>query len=434
MLPRLSVDTNRAFQLFQVLRQLAIIVIAIALARSGLSQQAIGNYELLFFLLYTVSFFWISGCAQALLTRYTQLPDSDRSRLLFQVFLFSTALSVGIIGLLYWQQETVLNLLVQQPSLAHYQLFLVYMLFSLPTYLVEYIYLLQNKRNALVVFALFSFLGQIVAVLLPLLLGYDFQWSFVALIGVGIVKYSWLVGVIASTIHWNIKWNLLSSLLLTALPLILYALLGGAAQLVDAYLVNWYYEGDTAQFAIFRYGARELPFALAIAVAFSSSWLPKLGTVNTDKLQVFRQRSKELYHLLFPLAIVAAWSSSYLFTQILGEDFAASYLVFNTYLLIIPSRLLFPHTLLIAQERNHWMVYISIVELLINMSVSLLLIGKYGMLGIAWGTVVAYLFEKIAYIVILATKQNIYLATYTAIGWWLVYSTVLGVVVIWSLL
>ncbi|MEM1325112.1 MAG: polysaccharide biosynthesis C-terminal domain-containing protein [Bacteroidota bacterium] len=429
----LQIDTHRAFQLFQVLRQLAILVIAIALARSDISQSVIGNYEMLFFLLYAVSFFWISGCAQALLTRYPKLSPEDQPKLLFQLFVLSSIASIGIVLLLFWQQAFFLELLIQRTQLDYFALFLLYMLFSLPTYLVEHIYLLQQKRVALISYAILSGLVQITAVLLPLILGYDFKWSFVALIGVGIIKYTWLLYIMVSMARWSTEWRLLRHLLLVALPLILYALLGGAAQIVDAYLVNWKYQGDTQQFAIFRYGARELPFALAIAVAFSSSWLSTLSKATTTHLHQFRARGQQLYHILFPMAIAAAFASSYLFPWILGADFTFSYYIFNIYLLIIPSRLLFPHTLLIAQEENRYILYTSIAELCINVSISLLLIEKYGMLGIAVGTVVAYLFEKIVYAVIIYRRQGIAIQKYTALGWWTGYTIALVGSVVYGL-
>lgn len=420
-----KLDTSRAFQFFQILRQIAIIIIAIALARTNLSQAAIGNYEMLFFLLFVVSFFWTSGITQALLTQYGKLKVAVQQKLLFQLFIFFTLMSAAAAVLLFFGKSWLLPFLIQQTDLQHYTLFIVFLFLSLPTHLVEHIYLLQQKAKAIVHFALFSAFGQIIAVLLPLLLGYDFRWSFIGLIIFATLKYAWLLQVLFQTARWSIEFSYLRNLLKLAFPLILYAILGGAVQIVDAYLVNFHYEGDPVQFAIFRYGARELPLTLAIASAFSSSWFPKLSQQANFQFDDFTRQTTQLYHLLFPLAIIAALSSRYLFPLVLDESFLPSYLVFNIYLLILPSRLLFPHTLLIALSKNRLILYVSIAELILNISISLLLLERYGMVGIAIGTVVAYLFEKFAYMFLLHYLYHIKITDYTAIFWWLLYSILL---------
>lgn len=429
-----KIDSSRAFQFFQVLRQIAIIVIAIVLARSQLSQAAIGNYEMLFFLLFVLSFFWLSGVFQALLTQYGKLAQQVQQKLLFQLFCFFTAMSLAVVCLLIFGQQWVVPFFTQQTDLDHYALFIVFLFLSLPTQLIEHIYLLQQKTNALLIFAIFSTFGQIAAVVVPLWLGYDFRWSFIGLITFAALKYIWLLQVLLQSATWNIEFAHLGRLLQIAFPLILYAVLGGAVQVVDAYLVNFHYEGDPAQFAIFRYGARELPLTLAVAAAFSSSWLPKLSQQNTYQFDHFLKQTIQLYHLLFPLAIVAALSSRYLFPLVLDEAFLPSYLVFNIYLLILPSRLLFPHTLLIALSRNRLILYVSIAELVVNISISFLLLESYGMIGIAIGTVVAYLFEKFAYLLLLHYLYQIKISDYTAVFWWLLYSFLLLGSVIWSFL
>ncbi|MEZ5032210.1 MAG: hypothetical protein R2787_12460 [Saprospiraceae bacterium] len=53
-------DRSRVFQLFQVARQGATVLIAILLAKSDLSLGDIGQYEQLLFLGYTLTFFWLT--------------------------------------------------------------------------------------------------------------------------------------------------------------------------------------------------------------------------------------------------------------------------------------------------------------------------------------------------------------------------------------
>ncbi|MEM6700423.1 MAG: polysaccharide biosynthesis C-terminal domain-containing protein [Bacteroidota bacterium] len=246
------------------------------------------------------------------------------------------------------------------------------------------------------------------------------------------MKYIWLIVLLLEVAQINWKFDLLWDTLKLSLPLMLYSLVGGFAQVFDSWLVNFQYDGDPDQFAIFRYGARELPFALAVATAFGSSMLPKLVKSKSESIVEVREKSRILFHLLFPLAIIAAVSSQRLFPLILNPDFQESYLVFNIYLLILTSRLIFPHTILISLEQNKFIFYTSLVELVINITASFFLVQEMGLKGIALGTVIAYAFEKIVYIIHLHRQYQFPFHRYTDVRWWGAYSVILAGVVWWS--
>jgi len=273
---------------------------------------------------------------------------------------------------------------------------------------------------------------QLAAIILPVLLGYDLRISFICLAILSVLKYIWLLLLLFEVAQVNWKFDLLWDTLKISLPLMLYSMVGGFAQVFDSWLVNFQYEGDPDQFALFRYGARELPFALAVATAFGSSMLPKLVKNKNESLIEVREKSRILFHLLFPLAIVAAFSSQWLFPLVLNPDFQESYLVFNIYLLILTSRLLFPHTILISLEKNKFIFYTSLVELVINVIASFFLVQKMGLMGIALGTVIAYAFEKIVYVIHLHRNYQLPFHRYTDVRWWVFYSVILSGVVWWS--
>ncbi|MEM8527200.1 MAG: polysaccharide biosynthesis C-terminal domain-containing protein [Bacteroidota bacterium] len=428
----LKLTINKAFQFFHILKQIVLIATAVLLTKSGVTQAEIGNYEMLFFLLFAVSFFWINGSVQGFLTKYPQLEETKQKQLIFQLFVCFSALSFAVILLLLFGEKSILQVLTNRPQLAHYQIFLIFIFFNLPTYLVENIYLLKERAKALVGFASFSFLLQLVAIILPVLLGYDLHTSFICLAILSILKYVWLLILLVEVAQINWQFNLLWETLRLSLPLMLYSLVGGFAQVFDSWLVNFQYDGDPDQFAIFRYGARELPFALAVATAFGSSMLPKLVKNRSESLSTIREKSRTLFHLLFPLAIIAALSSQWLFPLILNPEFQESYLVFNIYLLILTSRLLFPHTILISLEKNKFIFYTSLVELIINVTASFFLVQKMGLMGIALGTVIAYAFEKIVYVTYLHRNYQLPFHRYTDVRWWAFYSVILSGVVWWS--
>jgi O-antigen/teichoic acid export membrane protein len=424
-------NPGRAFQFFQVVRQGASILIAILLAKSVLSSAEIGNYEQLWYVGNTLSFFWVAGLIQGILTFFPGLKEKEEKGFFFEAYLTFLMISAGICLLLLVFEGPLVRFFTGQEQLDYYRLFIVFVFFNWPTYLLENFYLLHKKSWPIIYFALLAFVGQIVAVILPLYLGYDFVYSFYALIVLALVKHAWLLGYLfrVSHFHWNPvvirEWFFL------ALPLIAYALLGGFNTAFDNWIVNYFYDGDQEKFAVFRYGARELPLALAMASAFSTAMLPEVAADTEQSLQVIKRRSKTLFHLLFPISIVLLLTSQWFFPWVFSPEFEGSIVVFNTYLLIIISRLIFSRTILVGLKDNNMVLVISVVELIINIGLSVLFIQEWGLAGIAMATVIAYMAEKLLISAYLYRKYQIGLAAYTDLRWYGVYSLLLVLAFVW---
>lgn len=423
----MQLTTIKATQLFHILRQLSIIAANILLAKSALDVARIGMLEMLLFIGYAVSFFWVAGSVQGLLTIYPKLNGEEQQRFLFQVYLLFLGVSVGV-GLVLWPgQDLVLRVLVGQEELPYFNLFLWYWVLHTPSFLLENIYLLKNRPWPILWFGLFSFVLYPIVILLPIYLGWNFEWSFVGLIVLAFGKHLWLLVVLRQEARWVWQPQYIRRLLKVSTPLIFYALIGGLAQILDNWLVGWYYEGDEEQFAIFRYGARELPMALAMAAALSNALLPTIVQDLPSALEGIKRRSRKLFHLLFPLSILAALFSYQLYPVFFSEAFLPSAAVFNVFLLTLVSRLVFPHTILMALERNSIIVWVSVVELVVNVGCSLWFVQYFGLSGIAMGTVVAYTFEKVVYIIYLKKNFGIAFQHYTDLRWLGFYSVALFV-------
>jgi O-antigen/teichoic acid export membrane protein len=425
------INPGRAFQFFQVVRQGASILIAILLAKSVLSSSEIGNYEQLWYVGNTLSFFWVAGLIQGILTFFPGLEDKEEKGFFFEAYLTFLMISAGICLLLLIFEGPLVRFFTGQERLDYYYLFIAFVFFNWPTYLLENFYLLHKKAWPIIYFALLAFVGQIGAVVLPLYLGYDFVYSFYALIVLALIKHAWLLMYLFSASHFH--WNpvIIKNWVLLALPLIAYALLGGFNTAFDNWIVNYFYDGDQEKFAIFRYGARELPLALAMASAFSTAMLPEVAADTKKSLQAIKRRSKTLFHLLFPISILLLLTSEWFFPWVFSPEFEGSIVVFNTYLLIIISRLIFSRTILVGLKDNNMVLIISVVELIINIVLSVLFIQEWGLAGIAMATVIAYMAEKLLISAYLYRKYQIGLGSYTDLRWYGVYSVLLVLAFIW---
>ena len=330
-----------------------------------------------------------------------------------------------IFVLLWICHKPALLLLPGTEVLPFYRLFLIYLLLNMPTYLVENIYLLSSQSKRIFQFGLFSFGGHLIAMILPLQLGYPLAYSFYGLITLATLKHFWLLLLVQRKSKVSFRLDLIRPWIQLSLPLIGYALLGGLMQTYDNWRVNYWYSGDERIFAVFRYGARELPLALALAHAFSTALLPEVRLDLRQALQSIRQKSRLLFHLLFPLSLVLMLTSSWFIPLVFNPEFMDSVPIFNTYLLIIASRLIFSRTVLIGLQDNKVVLWISVLELLTNVIVSIWFISLWGLTGVALATVVAYSLEKALICAYLHKKHQIPVGAYTDLRWWSGYSIIL---------
>jgi len=363
---RFELTNTGALQLFHLLRQGAMILTSILLAKSWLTIADIGAYELLLYIGYTLSFWWVTGLIQGLLTRYPQLPEIEQKQLIFNSYVLFATISL-LLFLLFWSfPATFLQILTGQSEIRFFEILLVFVILNFPTYLLENILLLQEKPKEIISYGIFTFLAQPLAVVLPVWLGFDFQWSMIGLATVAGIKHLWLLLNVWQNGIWQFRWQLLQPLIILSLPLIAYSLMGGFNVAFDNWLVNFYYKGDEAQFAIFRYGAQELPLTLALTNALGTSMLPLIAKNLPSALAEIKIKSLRLFHFLFPLSIIVILTNRWLFPFIFNPNFIKSVPVFNIYLLILISRLVLSRPVLVGLQANKGVLIISIIELLFN--------------------------------------------------------------------
>jgi len=153
--------------------------------------------------------------------------------------------------------------------------------------------------------------------------------------------------------------------------------------------------------------------------------IPEINKNRTAAFFQLKQKSLKLIHLIFPISILLMLTSEWWFPKILNADFTESVEIFNVFLLIVISRLVFPQTILLALKETKVILSISLMELFLNILLSVILVQQYGLVGIAIGTVIAYWFEKIAIAAYLQFKHGIGFGKYTPVKCFLGYSVLL---------
>lgn len=228
----------------------------------------------------------------------------------------------------------------------------------------------------------------------------------------------------------KISYEFMKEHLYLGIPLILTTLISGSAQYTDGVIISAVFR-DPEKFALFRYGAKEFPLVLMLANGLSNAMLPEFSTRERMKesLAKIRSKSVRLMHFLFPTAIMMMLFARWIYPRMFNPEFYRSADVFLIYSLLIIPRLVFPQTILVGRKKTQITLIAAILELAINIPLSLLMIKwNYGLVGVALSTFVVYLVSKAFLVGYLWFKMKIKPTDYIPVKVYMLYSALIGIV------
>jgi hypothetical protein len=412
------------------------LIISIVFTKSHLTRGDIGKWEMFFFISGLVSFFWVTGIVQSLLPlyhrnkTYRKMGDNGtgKSPEIFNAFLILCFFSI-LLFVLGHSLKGNFSVFHLSGNIPYLNLLLLYVLLSSPVCLIEYIYLLNNRSYRIFQYGLYTFTAQLILVIAPVLLGKDIIWSVYGLLIITGVRWIWLLILLRRYTEMTVSWKFMKEHLYLGTPLILTTLISGSAQYTDGVIVSAVYR-DPAMFAWFRYGAKEFPLALLLANGLSSAMLPEFSTRARMKesLEKIKVKSRNLMHLLFPVTMVIMLFTRWFYPRIFNPDFQKSADVFLIYSLLVIPRLVFPQTILVGRRKTRITLIGAILELSLNIPLSLLMIKLgYNIVGVALSTFAVYVVGKLFLVGYIWIKMKIKPSEYIPLKIYAVYSVLMGV-------
>lgn len=426
------IDNISGLQSVQLLRFTTFFIISIVFTKSQLTWAEIGEWELFLFIASLLSFFWVNGIIQSLLTLFNRnrsfrnLGDATKRKSpeIFNSFLLLVFFSLLVV-LIFIPVKSVLPSLQLKNSIPYFDLLLWYILLSNPVALIEYIYLLNNRSYRILQYGVYTNTAQLVLVLVPIILGMDVLWAIYGLFIVVIARWVWLLVLLRRYTIMEFSWSYIKEQLRIGAPLILTILISGSAQYIDGIIISAKYS-DPGVFAMFRYGAKEFPLALLLANGLSNALLPNFATREgmRDALETLKKKSGRLIDIIFPLTMVLMFFARWLYPRLFNPEFTRSADVFLVYLLLTIPRLVFPQTIIIGRKKTHVTLIVALVEIVVNIPLSLALIPHYGVVGVALATFMVYSLEKVYLIIYVWKKMKIKPSQYIPMAKLLIYSAV----------
>lgn len=417
-----------------MIRQGSLILLAIGLPHLGLNQHQIGGWEQLLFLGFLLGTAWLNAFTQGLLVGYPLAGKSrstDPAALLTTVLLVQLAVAIGIGGLAWWGRAWLVPLFTGQPALPYLGYFLFYLVFEWTGQYLEGSYLVRERGDRLLAYAAFSYGGLLLCFVLPLALDAPLLRCFQALAVLALAKGVWILGHAATHFRHRFDRTQLRAWWSVVVPLLAYGAISIVSGGLDPWLVGYYYAGDETQFAIYRYGARELPLIAALTIGLSQSIIPKITADSGTGLAELKRETGRLAHVIFPVSILLCATAGWWFPRVFTPAFAPATPLFQVLLLTTIPRLFFNNTVLIARGDGRILNGLVSCELLLNLVLSLLFLPYFGLWGLCLATVIALATEKALGCWWLWSRHGIPPMEYCPVPLWAGYSALL--LLIWTL-
>ncbi len=328
-----------------------------------------------------------------MLAAYPKKEEVQKKALLFNTFISLLAFSVmaGILLLVF--SKSLLSFLDKQSDGYLIQLTAIYVLLNNPSFIIEYVFYLNEKKKSILAYALATAVASLAVTILPVVFNYTIEYAIYGLIAIAFVRLAYALAVLNRYAVFDIDIKLQATNLKISAPLILSLFVSGSSEYIDGLIVKAKF--NDMFFALYRYGAKELPILLIMANTFSTALIPRVAANLELGLAEVKDKSARLMHFFFPVTITLMLLSPVLYRYVFGETFVYSSIIFNIYLLLVIPRVLFPQTILTGMQHTRYILLSSVIEIVINVSLSVYLAGKIGLPGIAAGTFIAYSFDKL---------------------------------------
>ncbi len=424
-----------AAQVSQLQRPLALILVAILLSKSGISTGDIGTFETILFVATTVNMLGMSTIVSSLTPIFGHSNEDEQKgniQLVYAIVIVFNALIVSCLALF---QPYSIFVITGHHELELFNILCLYILFHFPAGILDVLLMLYKEAKLLFILSFSNFLAMVLSVLFSLVFQKGIEGILYCWIGYAILKNIYLLyyfqkkGIFKKIF---LNKNLAKVFIAFVIPLLLYSILGGVANNIDSWIINWFTHGDKTVFALYRYGAREVPFINAFCIGLSNVMIFQVAQNNEVGIAELKQKSTALMHKIFLLAIGFLLLSPILYPLAFSKAFLPSVPIFNIYILLTISRLIFPQTILNALKDSKAILYIGIIDLILNVVFSVILVQCLGIKGVAWGTVIAYTAEKIIIAFYLYKKYNIRVQEYCELRYFLSYAALLSAVYIVS--
>jgi O-antigen/teichoic acid export membrane protein len=375
--------------------------------KAGVPLATVGQVELVFFVANFFLYFWQNGTNTAMLS---WASGEDRTKVAGAIFsgMHVHAL-LAVVGMLFIAQfpiETKAHSIVTGYGLVA---MLAYVFFSIPAGAIVYAYLIRQQYKHILWYTTITQLLQVGLVAGMIISGYSLPEMLLAVAILSFAKWlfvfttgGWLKQPLSRVTMWGF--------VAFSMPMIIHSFNSGLTDYVDGWIVSFFYGDDT--FALYRYGARELPFNAMLIGGLIGGLINRFMMEDRADPAFMKKETLRIMRLLFPINILLIFLSVPLYSLIYKEEFELSARIFNIYALTLLSRVILSQVFCYVRHHRWLLTWSTAGEVVLNVLLSLLLMQWLGLWGIPLATVLAYLAQKLFLIIYVRRAFDVHVSEY----------------------
>jgi len=359
-----------------------------------ISQHDFGAWRQFISLFFIGSSILVFGLPKSLLYFYSTAGTTERSRiairsliLILLLSLFSAALFFSIRGFIADAYSS--------PALSTYAgLFSLYLLLYFPLLIFQSLLIAAGRRRQLAIWKTAFAVTRLSTLLYVYLAGGTLLNLLVIL-----VVHQALQLAVSLIIYLRISGFRVSGLWSGSAPQMRYSshvtlqsIAGGFMREVDKILVSVHYTPE--RFAPYAVGARELPLIDLIPYAVGDAITPELSNFHlkkqiSDFLDLWHRWLKRISIVIYPLLGLIIFQHRQIITVLYTADYVEGAIPLLIFGLIIPLRLTSFQQIVLAMNQSRAVVIGSIMGLVINLIIGYAAIRTIGIVGPAFGVLIA---------------------------------------------
>ncbi len=376
-----------------VATSLNLLVVSMFLSRH-LGQAEYGTFQQTWFFTHMILEIGLLGTPIGILYFLPKLSRPEAKGFLIRLML-SLACVGAIVGAALYSAAPLLASFFGNPALEQtLRIFSFYAILVLPGLPLDSFLIAKNRHGHLGILTILHSVLLVTAVILPSSLGLSLSAVLWCVVGYGLIKSALLGGAAAHSVRGVSQAEpkgLLRPFLAYSIPVGVNDLLRVLSRWLDKNIVSAVFTPET--FAIYANGAIEIPFVGVFAGAISAVVIPEFSRLSEGG---DRKRLVEVWHrailktgaILIPLFVFLLAVATDLMMVLFSETYRASAGPFRVYLVLLPLRCATYTPILLALGRSKLVAVGALLDLLVNLGLSLLLIPRFGYFGPAIATVV----------------------------------------------
>jgi len=340
-------------------------------------------------------------------TIYYLLPRSkNKLNLIFNSMFIMFLTSLLFSGFLIFGGIDILAKLFNNPSLLQSMKWLIiYPFLQIPVTLLVSVFIFEGKTKFIGIYSSVSaFIFSISAVLL--VINYKNYMDIVILKAlfpfIGAIFLSVYIFKFFKKSYLSKKnfFSNSSTILKVSIPFGMASMIGAISLQLDKFLVSSF--GTTEQFAIYINGAMEIPLISVLTGSISAVLIGEMSkNLKEDKydnaLNLFRLSANKTALIIFPVMLFFLYNAQVFMILLYSDKYVLSAYPFIIYLFLLPIRIVVFGSVLIAMGKGKVILYRSIVELILNLILSIFMFKIFGYLGIAIATVLVTYIWSVPY-------------------------------------